>query len=77
MAMLPVDTTTTAWRQVREYAQERRAELAVECCAIGTLASRREELAARIAELDELVSAPDITKQAAEMRLNHQPRETY
>lgn len=77
MALLPVDTTTGVWRQVREYAQERRAELVVECCAVGTMPARREELAARIAELDELIAAPGITKQATEMRLNHQPRSVY
>ena len=77
MALLPVDTGTGVWRAVAAYAEQRRQELAAECCAVGTIPSRREELAARIAELDDLMAAPAQTRQDTEMRLNDQPRGVY
>lgn len=68
MALLPIDATSMAWHQVLLYAQQRRAELAAECCAMATSRERREELAARIAELDDLVAAPAATKLTAELQ---------
>lgn len=68
MAALPVFVGSTVWRQVLAYIDERRAELIAECIAIRTPPERRAELAARIAELDELRQAPEETKREAEMR---------
>jgi hypothetical protein len=66
MALLPIDATSAAWRLVLTYAADRRKELATECCAMGTTPARREELAARIAELDELIDAPAAARRTAE-----------
>lgn len=52
---------------VAAYADDRMAELAAECCAISTPADRRAELAARIAELKELLDAPDAARRTAAM----------
>lgn len=66
MALLPIDMTTAAWRMVVTYVDARRQELVDECCSMGVTPARREELAARIAELDELKSAPEAAKRQAE-----------
>lgn len=66
MALLPIDMTTAAWRMVVTYIDARRQELAAECCALHVNPERRQELAARIAELDELKSAPEAAKRQAE-----------
>lgn len=64
--LLPMDTTSAAWRMLSTYIDRRRQELAAECCALNVSAERRQELAARIAELDELRAAPEAAKRHAE-----------
>lgn len=68
MAALPVHVGSLTWRQVLVYITERRAELVAECISLSTSHERRAECAARIAELDELRQAPELTARAAEMQ---------
>lgn len=68
MASLPVAATSGTWRQVLTYIEERRAELIAECISLSASAERRAECAARIAELDELKLAPELTRREAEMQ---------
>ena len=74
MAALDVHVGSLAWRQVLVYIAERRAELVAECIELRTSAERRAECAARIAELDELRQAPEVTRRAAEMQQD-EPRQ--
>jgi hypothetical protein len=75
-ALLPLDVTSTAWRAVKDYADARISILTAECVDMATTADRRSELAARIAELRELLCAPSATLRATEMR-ETTPRGTY
>ena len=64
---LNIDITSGGWRAVAAYVADRMAELSAECCAVATSADRRAELAARIAELRELLDAPDSARRTAAM----------
>lgn len=77
MANLPIDPHTSAWHAVDRYVTERIAELTEECIGTETEARRRDQLAARIAELRELLSAPERTRRGTEMAASHAPRSTY
>ena len=58
MADLIIDTTSPTWRTLLAYVDQRKAELANECVGLSAAPERRQELAARFAELTDLVDAP-------------------
>ncbi|MBI5270694.1 MAG: hypothetical protein HY856_13565 [Burkholderiales bacterium] len=76
MALLPVNGASSDWLRVVEYAHARIGELTEECIAINTDAGRRQDIAARIAELRELLKAPEATRLTAELH-ESQPRGVY
>ncbi len=67
-AQLAIDTTSGAWRAVREYAEARIAALTDRCVAVAAADDQRRAAAERIDELRELLSAPTRTRAMTEQR---------
>jgi hypothetical protein len=76
MPNLAIDQKTSMWLAVHEYVRERINEMAEECLSIQATSERRAELAARAAELRDLLKAPEESRTRTELR-TEQPRGTY
>lgn len=55
---LAVDMTSGAWLAVERYAKQRIADLTADCVSLTASAADRDRAAYRIAELQELLTAP-------------------
>lgn len=66
--ILPIDTTTGAWAQVRKYIEARQAELATVCISCTSTDVERSNAAQRIDELQMLIDAPAEAKRMTENR---------
>jgi hypothetical protein len=74
---LAVDTTSYPWILVREYVKERIVELTAVCVSVESTDRMRLEAAIRIAELQDLLSAPTRTREAVSRMLEHKTTEVY
>lgn len=58
MDIAELDTTTPAWESIAGYLRARRAKLVEQCIALDATPEKRAEFSARIAEVDDMLSAP-------------------
>ena len=58
MTLADIDTASGGWHSLTLYLQHRRVVLIERCISLETTDAQRAEAAARIAEIDDLLSAP-------------------
>lgn len=66
MIRIGVNPRSLDWLAVVAYVRARRAELVEEAIDLGRSDQERRDSAARIAELDELLDAPQVTRELTE-----------
>lgn len=76
MALLTIDAGSNAWRAVQVYAVQRMSELTEQCVSITATDDQRREAAYRIAELRELMDAPNEAQKVGRMKTD-EARGTY
>ena len=75
MAALPVNIRSIEWQSVLHYVRLRREELYSDAVNLRASRESRDEACARLAELDELLSAPNRTLDDARRREEVPPQQ--